>query len=381
MRVIFYISIIGLILFEIANVFFIMPLPGSQEMNSMEIAYFLHISRWYFRLILGVLFLSSLFIIKWKYKSIPFFASLTFLVIFYLFNFKMSADHMFYQPNKILMKSSADNKVDSFRLVIGVDYHGKSRAYPIQFIGYHHQLIDTIDGDRIMVTYCTVCRSGRVYLPMIGQKNEEFRLVGMDHFNALFEDKSTRSWWQQESGKAIAGPLKGRELQELFSQQMSLSKWLEHYPQSLIMQPDPNFQIKYDSLSNYEISGKSKLTKIDSASWNKKSLVVGVKVKNDKKVYDWNLLKKERIIHDFIDSIPIILILSDDNKSFFAFERFSSIDTFLINNDTLINKNLKFNINGTSIKAIGNEKIKSLVPVQAYQEFWHSWQTFNPKLN
>lgn len=59
-----------------------------------------------------------------------------------------------------------------------------------------------------MVTYCTVCRTGRVYSPMVNGKLETFRLVGMDHFNAMFEDASTKSWWRQSNGDCIAGPLK-----------------------------------------------------------------------------------------------------------------------------------------------------------------------------
>ena len=49
--VLFYISIIGLILFEILKVYFIMPFPGSQNINSIEVAFFLHSYRLYFRLL------------------------------------------------------------------------------------------------------------------------------------------------------------------------------------------------------------------------------------------------------------------------------------------------------------------------------------------
>ncbi len=41
----------------------------------------------------------------------------------------------------------------------------------------------------------------------------------------------------------------------------------------------------------------------------------------DRKAYDWNQLKKERIIHDKIENVSMLLVLSSDDKSFFAFER------------------------------------------------------------
>ncbi len=51
MKKLFYGGILGLLLFEITNVYFIMPIPGSQEMNSIDLAYFLYSWRWLFRVI------------------------------------------------------------------------------------------------------------------------------------------------------------------------------------------------------------------------------------------------------------------------------------------------------------------------------------------
>ena len=103
-----------------------------------------------------------------------------------------------------------------------------------------------------MITYCTVCRTGRVFIPVVNGKNESFRLVGMDHFNAMFEDATTKSWWQQATGVAVAGPLKGSSLKEYPSIQLPLQSWLRKYPASLILQPDTLFKKKYLSLANYD---------------------------------------------------------------------------------------------------------------------------------
>jgi hypothetical protein len=79
----------------------------------------------------------------------------------YAANFEMAADTMFYQPSVLTLKNAAENKVGKERLVIGVEVNGQARAYPIQYIGYHHQVRDTLGGKPIIVTYCTVCRTGR----------------------------------------------------------------------------------------------------------------------------------------------------------------------------------------------------------------------------
>jgi len=103
-----------------------------------------------------------------------------------------------------------------------------------------------------MITYCTVCRTGRVYQPLVNGKYEKFRLVGMDHFNAMFEDASTGSWWRQVTGEAVTGRLKGQHLPQLFSTQTSLAEWLQLHPNSLIMQADSGFIKSYDTTGNFK---------------------------------------------------------------------------------------------------------------------------------
>ena len=51
MKKLFWIGILGWLLFEVANVYFIMPMPGSQRMNSIDLAYFLSVA-WAFRRVL-----------------------------------------------------------------------------------------------------------------------------------------------------------------------------------------------------------------------------------------------------------------------------------------------------------------------------------------
>ncbi|MDQ6479640.1 DUF3179 domain-containing (seleno)protein [Dyadobacter sp. LHD-138] len=378
MKKLFYLGVIGLILFEIAKVYFIMPMPGaSQHVNSIDLAYFLHNQRWIFRGLFVLLIVAGLAgAFKTNKKWLPVLMMLLVAAITYGTNFEMAADTMFYQPKTLLLKNGKENKVDKERLVIGVEENGEAKAYPIQYIGYHHQVQDQLNGKPIIVTYCTVCRTGRVFEPVVNNKPELFRLVGMDHFNAMFEDGSTHSWWRQANGEAIAGPLKGQILPELHSIQTSLEEWIKLHPNTLIMQPDPDFQMKYDSMSRYESGkGKSALTKTDSLSWKEKSWVVGIQVGKQSKAFDWNRLKKERVINSEVGGSPMVLVLATDNKSFFAFIRPTKTEAFSIKNDTLFSNNRPYNLLG---KSLATESTDALTPINAYQEFWHSWQTFHP---
>ena len=375
MKKLFYFGILFLILFEIANVYFIMPMPGSQELNSLDIAYFLFSWRWFFRIVFVLMILAGSKQAFQSSKWLPAAALLMVGAIAYGSNYKMAADSMFLQAVSLHFKDKSTNVVSPDRLVLGVIHKGRAKAYPIQFIAYHHQVRDSLGGLPIMVTYCTVCRTGRVFEPLIKGKTEDFRLVGMDHFNAMFEDKSTRSWWRQATGEAVTGSLKGQKLPEFPSIQTTLDKWIELYPNTLIMQPDENFKAKYESISKYESGqSKSKLTLRDKGSWQPKSWVIGVIVGTESMAYDWNRLQKERIIYDRINGRSISVILAKDNSSFVALERSADDQVFTLSNDTLISGGDHYNFIG---KSLNNNK-PDLKKINAYQEYWHSWQIFHP---
>ena len=97
MKKLFYFGILGFILFEIANVYFIMPLPGSQEINSIDLAYFLYAWRWVFRSVFGLMVVLGLRFAFSSSKWLSTLSIITLLGVFYETNFDMAADAMFHQ--------------------------------------------------------------------------------------------------------------------------------------------------------------------------------------------------------------------------------------------------------------------------------------------
>ena len=363
MKKLYYTGLIAFGLFEILNVYFIMPMPGSQQRETLDVAYFLYTYRWIFR---GLFLLLILFSARSAFRTsrrwVPIVAALPVLLIAYFFNFQMTADHMFLQPTTLVFRSKAESTLSDSSLVIAVSDGREAKAYPIRYIQYHHQVRDSLGNVPIMVTYCNVCRTGRVFQPVVDGQRENFRLVGMDHFNAMFEDNTTGSWWRQATGEAVAGPLKGTVLPEVHSTQLTLQRFFYLYPFGKAMQADVAFKDSYDTLGRFE-KGKSRgeLTRTDSGSWNAKSWVVGVVVNGHAKAYDWNQLKEVRLVHDSLGRIPIVVTLASDNQSFAVFQRPAGAQ-FVIQNDSLISDQ-------------GRAELKSL---PAYQEFWHSWKQFHP---
>src|SRR5258705_2771147 len=100
MKRFFWFGMIGLLLFEIANVYFIMPMPGSQQMNSIDLAYFLYTWRWAFRIVFGLMIVIGLFTTKWnrRKKWLLILPLAVLITVIYMANFRMAADALFKQP-------------------------------------------------------------------------------------------------------------------------------------------------------------------------------------------------------------------------------------------------------------------------------------------
>jgi hypothetical protein len=373
-KFLFWTGLSGLLIVELFSVYLIMPFPGSQEIQSLDLAYFLYRWRWIFRIFfIGLLVYGSLDSL-WQRKWIPYAAIVFVTACILMLQFKMSADRMFLQPRNLNMAAAPQNNVDPARLVIGVEKDGEARAYPIQYLAYHHQVLDSLAGKPIMVTYCNVCRTGRVFEPFVDGHYETFRLVGMDRYNAMFEDATTGSWWRQATGEAVQGPLRGRQLPEIFSIQTSLRAWMTLHPQSLVMQADEAFNQRYDSTTHYETGrSRKKLTGTDSLSWRRKSWVVGLVHRGQERAYDWNQLLEKRILPDTLGGMPVFLVVSADSASFFAFEQPVGTTTLSIRSDTIEINGRRYRLDG---KGLDTNAV--LNRVRAYQEFWHSWETFHP---
>ncbi len=376
MKKAFYFGLFGSVIFEFLKVYFIMPLPGSQRMESLDFAYCLHLHRWIFRsclMALIILGIRDAFKIKRRWKF--WLAVVTTLVLVWFLNFQMAADRVFEQPATLTFSGRNGSVVDEDSLAIIVQGNGETKAYPIRFIVYHHQVRDVIGAKPVLITYCSVCRTGRAFEPMVGGRAEIFRLVGMDHFNAMIEDATTGSWWRQATGEAVVGPLKGSVLPEYACQQMTLRKCFELHPSAVVMQPEEASKEAYDLKGKYE-RGESKgtLTRTDPESWKDKSWVVGIQIGELAKAYDWNQLVKERIIHDQLGGTRIVLVLAEDQRSFAAFERPGEGGEFSLQGDILNLDGKSFDFSGQKLQ----DPAERLRPINAYQEFWHSWRTFHP---
>ncbi|MEM6305816.1 MAG: DUF3179 domain-containing (seleno)protein [Pseudomonadota bacterium] len=296
--------------------------------------------------------------------------------IYWVFNRFWVGKVKFLPISQKTFVTAQQNAVDPSLQVLGVDMGGQQKAYPVNMIFYHHQITDEIAGQPIWVTYCGLCRSGRVYDIAVDGKALTFELVGAITFNAVFRDLQTGSWWRQETGEAAKGPMQGRALEDVPFEQMSLENWLKKHPNSEILQYDPAFVGKYAFLAkllNYEAS---------LPGWHRQEtppLIIGVELDGAARAYDFEELKKRRLVNDTLGDTPLLLMSDAQGSSGFAYVREVAGETldFEAAADGLRDTQTGSRWDDFGRCLEGAHQGATLRQVQSYQQFLRAWISFH----
>jgi hypothetical protein len=197
--------------------------------------WFLHYKtkRWVLRL-LSVL-LGAIFVISTN--SLTFFIigliPILFFLIFSLFNATPNV-YISLSGNQIL-KEKVSGYPSETEVLGFYNEQGNAICYPLyEMIQPRHILNDTFLGKPVLVSYCMACRSAMVYNPIINGRRLNFDVIGVYRRNMVMMDKETGTVWQQGTGEAMIGILKGAELEILPYQLTTLSEWVKQYPNTFI---------------------------------------------------------------------------------------------------------------------------------------------------
>lgn len=367
------------------HAYLLMPFPGSQDLETIQLAYYLE-KALVPLLILGLLLLAlpvTETILHGTLRRRLLLGLFTVVVagVAYGTAFAFSAEKMFREPTTLAFAGPEKSGIPLDAVVLGVAQGGEARAYPVDLIGYHHKVLDKVGGSPVLVTYCTMCRTGRVYNPVIDGVPQRFRLVGARHYNAVIEDEQTGTWWYQGSGRAAVGPRAGRQLEAVAYEQTTLRSWVAAHPETTVLQPDPAFAAEYAELAGYDRRRPPSPDGSDPR-WSRRSWVIGVVVGEATKAYPWDDLVSRQVVSDTVGGAPILITVEADGASFHAFRRDLGGETLTFSLEAggkaMIDAatNSRWSLRGEGLS--GPHAGHKLAPVQAHQEYWHSWKNFHP---
>jgi len=215
-----------------------------------------------------------------------------------------------------------------------------------------------------------------------------FHLAGINNQNFIMRDEETGSWWQQVTGEAIQGPLKGQKLRPFFHDELTFALWKQEKPEGRVLRPDETIERagKYAPANWEERMARVRVTTaaaLDKAL-DPRALVVGLTVNGASCAYPFDAVVKQSPITDELGRVPVLIVLGDDKKSVRVFDR--TLDGRKL--ELLMKPNVsplrlvdaetgsEWDFSGKAIS--GPLAGKQLAKVPALNDYWFDWKTYNP---
>lgn len=140
---------------------------------------------------------------------------------------------------KFISVSQAGKTLSDNEPGIAVEFDGLNRFYPFQILVWHEIVNDTINGQRVLVTYCPLCLSGIVFDPVVKGQRVEFGTSGkLWNSNLVMYDRQTDSLWSQVLGQSIVGETAGVGLKVLPSDQIRFGDFKRQHPDGQVLSRD-----------------------------------------------------------------------------------------------------------------------------------------------
>jgi Protein of unknown function (DUF3179) len=286
-----------------------------------------------------------------------------------------------FHPYDVPAFASADAvPVDRDDKVLAVWLGGHARAYPIRTMGYHHIVNDTVGGVPIVVTYCTLCHTGIVWDPVVDGTTLHFRLAGINNGNALIRDGETSSVWQQSTGEAIFGPLKGRHLVLVRSNELTFALWRREQPQGDVLKPDVPYLPEYEK-KGWESYVEKTPVVVDTAKSGigGHQLMLGVTVAGKNKAYPIDAILAAKVIQDKVAGSPVLVVVGSDGASIRVFD--SAELTFIKGEGDMVMQDAEtgsgWNFQGCAVD--GKLAGRCLKEIDANKDYWFDWMNHHPE--
>ncbi len=214
-----------------------------------------------------------------------------------------------------------------------------------------------------------------------------FHLAGINNQNFLIRDEETGSYWQQISGRAISGPLKGKQLTFVHWDEISYNIWRDENPNGTALMPVGKFASSY-AAKDWEEKMQKTPTVVDTKSTGlaPRELIVGVEINSATRAYRYKDVIAAKVIQDRVGGEAIFLVTGLDGKSIRAFHAElpgSSDSADFYRNEQLGGGLLRdsstgeeWNFEGCSVS--GPLKGKCLPPVRLVKDYWFDWHLYHP---
>jgi hypothetical protein len=215
-----------------------------------------------------------------------------------------------------------------------------------------------------------------------------FRLAGINNENFVMQDVETGTWWQQVSGEAFLGPLKGRRLQLVAYDLLQFDTWKTEAPAGRVLEPDERI---VRSGGYAPVDWEFRLSRLQrppgsaqDPRMDARALVVGIAVGSEAKAFPVTAIEAAGVVLDEIGGVPVAIVRAEDGRSTRVFDRRAGGRTFdLVKKLDRVPLRLVDVVTGsewdfTGLAVSGPAAGTRLSRLPFLEEFWFDWRTYHP---
>src|SRR5580692_11070869 len=136
-------------------------------------------------------------------------------------------------------------------------------------------------------------------------------------------DEETGSYWQQITGAAIAGPLKGAQLSLVPQDELTFGLWKQEQPNGTVLAPLPRDAAHYEKATwETEIAKLPTVIHASKGTLSDRETILGVSMNGAAHAFPLSKLTiASPVLIDEVGGQPMMLVLGPDGKSVRAFSR------------------------------------------------------------
>ena len=210
-----------------------------------------------------------------------------------------------------------------------------------------------------------------------------FRLAGINNQNFLMTDRETGTWWQQVSGKAIAGLLRGQSLDLAPYDELTFGLWKMESPNGQVLAPVTKDAKRYETNWEPEVGKLPTVIDFPGSGLASRDVVMGMEVNGVSRAYPLKNVLANAPIQDRLGGQPVVLVAGPDGKSVRAFvsqsrgndlELFRKSDSAWILVDSLTGS--EWNFKGCAVSGPATGECLQALPV--LKDYWFDWRNYHP---
>lgn len=134
-----------------------------------------------------------------------------------------------------LFGTRGDKRMGGKEMIVGVELGGDAVAVPIAALESKQVAEIEVGGEPVVIFYATEDGTPAVYRATVDRRRLTFRVVKRNG-RTLVEDIATRSLWELLEGRAVAGPLQGRQLERVAYLHSYWYAWSAYRPHTRLVE-------------------------------------------------------------------------------------------------------------------------------------------------